>query len=454
MNSLFWKIFVSFWLSLLLFASLTLWLTSYYLDTVRANSQLNQPHYNIKRIVDKARQVASQKGVEGLRNWLRQLDKDEAIPYLLLDENGKDLINRQVPLRLQQRILKIGSRPRKEEHEHNHFRIHNLILVGDQHYYLVPDFQNITLGRVLSRPAVITIPFIIAILISGIVCFLLARYLTAPIEKLRRATNKLAAGDLTQRVSALMGKRKDEIVELANDFDHMAEQLQQLVASHKQLLRDASHELRSPLARLQVALGLARQRSDADATTEFDRIERETERLNELIGQLLSLARLETGSTRLQKDEFIDLARLLQDIAQDASYEARATQRDVKITHCITASIHGDIGLLHSALENVIRNAIRFTAENSCIELSLGRDPANPAQVEIRIRDHGPGIPDEMLGRIFEPFVRISEARERLSGGYGLGLAIANQAITLHGGKMTAQNETGGGLSIIIHLPA
>jgi two-component system sensor histidine kinase CpxA len=452
MNSLFWKIFISFWLSLILFASLTLWSTSHYLDSVRAKTQQAQPRHNIRQYTEQAKDIARQHGIEGLRVWLKYLDKHQAIPYLLVDEKGNDLIGRQVPLHLQQRILKNESHSQGQDHENNHYRPHNLLIINNHRYRFIADFQSVTLGRILSRPSVIAIPIIIAILISAIVCLLLARYLTSPIGKLRKATNKLAAGDLTQRVAASMGNRKDEIVDLANDFDHMAEQLQSLVTSHKQLLRDASHELRSPLARLQVALGLARQRSSQDTVAEFDRIERETERLNELIGQLLSLARLESGNIKLQ-NEPLDLTSLLEDIAQDAAYEARATNRDVKIVHSIPASINGNAILLHSALDNIIRNAIRYTDENTCIELSLSRDSANENQVVIKVRDHGPGIPDDMLTRIFEPFVRVSEARDRISGGYGLGLAIASRAITLHGGKMSAQNETDKGLSIIVHLP-
>ena len=229
----------------------------------------------------------------------------------------------------------------------------------------------------------------------------------------------------------------------------MAEQIQNLVTSHKQLLRDAPHELRSPLARLQVALGLARQRNLQSDVEEFDRIEREAERLNELIGQLLSLARLETDSMSLQNETF-DLTNLLENIVHDAAYEAKASHRDVKILHSVPVSIYGNAVLLHSALENVIRNAIRYTDENTCVELSMSTD--NTDHVILNIRDYGPGIPDDMLTRIFEPFVRVGEARDRTSGGYGLGLAIANKAISLHSGSITAHHETGIGITMVIKL--
>jgi len=232
----------------------------------------------------------------------------------------------------------------------------------------------------------------------------------------------------------------------------MAEQLQRLIASHQQLLRDASHELRSPLARLQVALGLARQRAGTGIHTELDRIERESENLNELIAQLLTLTRLETGHLE-SPQEPIDLAELLQSIANDAAFEASVSHRQVRITHSTSAHIIGNAQLLHSAIENVVRNAIRHTPAGTCVELALHLDSEHAGGVIIQIRDQGAGVPEAMLTRIFEPFVRVGDARDRRSGGYGLGLAIAERAVRLHGGEISAHNETPGGLNITIRLP-
>jgi len=453
-KSLFWKIFVSFWLALILFASLTLWATSHYLEKTRNEASNIQPRNNTIEYIRQARALAQDGDINALHHWLMRLDKREAIPYLLLDENGKDLLNRQVPLHIQHRVLRLERKYLHDEHEDEHRRRrphHRPIIINGQRYRLMPDFQSITLNRVLNRPRAIATPILLAALISAIICLLLARYLTAPIGRLRQATQKLAQGDLNQRVSPSMGKRKDEIVELANDFDYMAEQLQALIESHKQLLRDASHELRSPLARLQVALGLARQRGESETTHELDRIEREAERLNELIGQLLALARLETNTEEIERKP-IELDVLLEQIIDDAAYEAHAINRDVKITHSIPVTIKGNSVLLSSALENVVRNAIRYTADATSVEVSLQNDNEKTGWVEIRIRDYGPGIPKQMLESIFKPFVRVGEARDRQSGGHGLGLAIAKRAINLHGGEMTAANEDNG-LSIIIRLP-
>ena len=457
MNSLFWKIFVSFWLALIIFAGLTLLATSHYLENTRHEASRSQPRNNVIQYIRQARVLAQAGDIKKLRHWLTQLDKREAIPYLLLDKKGKDLLDRSVPLYLQHRVRRMEYKFLDREHdgdndEHRNRRPHHRpIIIDGQRYRLLPDYRSITLNRVLNRPRAFVMPILLATLISGIICLLLARYLTAPIGRLRKATQKLAQGDLTQRVSPSMGKRKDEIVELANDFDYMAEQLQALIESHKQLLRDASHELRSPLARLQVALGLARQRGGDSTTQELDRIEREAERLNDLIGQLLTLARFETNTKEIELNA-VELTALLEQVVDDAAFEARATNREVKIIQSLPVTVKGNNILLNSAFENVVRNAVRYTAEGTAVDVILKDDNENPGWIVIKVRDHGPGIPEQMLESIFEPFVRVGEARDRQSGGYGLGLAIAKRAVSLHGGKMMAANEDDG-LSISIYLP-
>jgi two-component system sensor histidine kinase CpxA len=249
-----------------------------------------------------------------------------------------------------------------------------------------------------------------------------------------------------------MGGRRDEIADLACDFDHMAERLQGLIGSQKQLLSDVSHELRSPLARLQVALGLARQREQDQPNTELDRIEREAERLNELIGQLLSLTRLEFG-TVLSHSEPVDLADLLTEIAESTDFEARALNRRVHMVNSVPAIVEANETLLRSALENVVRNAAKYTDVNTSVDISLQPDKAHAGWLLVQVRDHGPGVPEDMLTKLFEPFVRVGDARDRDSGGYGLGLAIAKRAIRLHGGEIFAGNEPDGGLNVRIRLP-
>jgi two-component system sensor histidine kinase CpxA len=448
MHRLFWKIFLSFWAALILFAGAAMLTASYYLEQARLENVAVSPRARLLSHVSEAQRIAQRDGINGLKAWLREIDRREPIPLFLLDRNGADLLGRPLPLGIAERLARETMRP---GHGPMGPRLRlEIRLPDDTEYRLIADYQGVTLGRVLDRPQVIALPLILAALVSGLVCFLLARYLTAPLGRLRRATEAYAAGDLGARVAPTLGTRKDEVADLAHAFDRMAQRLQELMASQRQLLSDVSHELRSPLARLQVALGLARQRIAGQADAEFDRIEHEAERLNDLIGQLLSLAKLE-ASTAPATREPVDLAELLANIASDADYEARASRRRVAITRSEPAVIQGEARLLHSALENIVRNAVRYTPEDSSVNLSLDR--GKPDSWRIVIHDQGPGVPQEMLPRLFEPFVRVGTARDRASGGYGLGLAIAQKAVRLHGGEVSALNDPAGGFRVVITLP-
>jgi two-component system sensor histidine kinase CpxA len=325
-------------------------------------------------------------------------------------------------------------------------------LADGREYWLIPDFEGATLRRFISRPRVMAVPLVLAALVGGLVCLLLARYLVSPIERLRAATQAYASGDFSQRVSPALGERSDEIADLAHAMDHMAERLDAMLKSQRALLRDVSHELRSPLARVQAALGLARQRGGAEA--ELDRIDREAERLNDLIGAILSFSRLESG-VRIPAREPVELDQLLLEVAEDARLEAGRRKLIVIAEPVPQASILGDPMLLHSALDNVLRNAVRHAPEGSSVEVSLTEDTPDGHRngYVVRVRDHGPGVPDDMLSRIFEPFVRVSAAQAGQSGGVGLGLAIAQRAVEAHNGSIGARNHAGGGLVVTIRLP-
>jgi len=230
----------------------------------------------------------------------------------------------------------------------------------------------------------------------------------------------------------------------------MAEKIQSLVDSQRRLLGDISHELRSPLARLNVALELARQRSGSEATSALERIQLEAEILNEMIGQLLALTRLESGAEEIRKTEF-DLTTLVSEIVKDADFEARSRNRSVELEvpeHC---RIVGNEQLLRSAIENVIRNAVQYTTEGTAVEVKLD---CGEQHTVITVRDHGAGVPENALTEIFRPFYRVDDARDREAGGVGLGLAIAERAVRLHGGKVEAANVNTGGLVVTIVLPA
>jgi len=233
----------------------------------------------------------------------------------------------------------------------------------------------------------------------------------------------------------------------------MAERLQDLVSAQSRLLNDISHELRSPLARLSVALGLAWQRTGPEARSVLERIELEANRLNELIGRLLTLARLEGGEDAMRRTA-ISLEELVRDIAKDADFEAQSRHCSVGCMIQEDMIIFGSPSLLHSAVENVVRNATRHTRDSTEVEIRLARESGNGTEeAVVRVTDRGPGVPKEALDKLFRPFYRLDDARGRQTGGVGLGLAITERAVRLHGGTVRALNRPEGGLMVEIRLP-
>jgi len=235
----------------------------------------------------------------------------------------------------------------------------------------------------------------------------------------------------------------------------MAERLENSVKAQARLLNDISHELRSPLARLNVALALARQRTGPEAQSALERIDLEACRLNDLIGGLLTIARLESGNESLQRSP-VHLGELIRDIVDDADFEAQSRNCRVAARIKQDALLMGTPSLLHSAIENVVRNATRYTREGTTVQISLElRDSAEGEQAAvIQVTDSGPGVANELLDKLFRPFYRIDDSRGRQTGGVGLGLAITDRAIRLHGGSVRASNRREGGLMVEICLPA
>lgn len=278
------------------------------------------------------------------------------------------------------------------------------------------------------------------LLTAVVLCYLLALYLTSPIRKLREATQKLADGDLQARVAGSVGRRRDELADLAHDFDEMAERIESLIMSQKRLNSDISHELRSPLARMNVALEIAKQKSNPETAPILDRIEAESHRLNEMIGRLLTLAKLESGAEEVERVR-VDLTELVRDVAADAEFEAHAKGKYVEVSKIEPCAVMGSENLLRSAIENVLRNAVRYTPEGTAVDVSL---QTKNGDAILRISDHGGGVPEEELQNLFRPFYRVGEARERRTGGMGLGLAIADRAVKAHKGTIKALNVNGG----------
>ena len=293
----------------------------------------------------------------------------------------------------------------------------------------------------------------IAVAVSGFACFLLARYLASPIGRLRSAAREIAAGNLKARAGGADDRGGGEVAGLVRDFDHMAERLGSLIEAQTRLVRDVSHELRSPLARLSVALELARRESSPQATAALDRMQRESERLNGLIERLLKLARLESGQPAASA-QVIELADLVREAAADADFEAQSLGTRVECRSLENCRVQADAELLRSALDNVLRNAVHYSPKGRVVEVDLHCTQASGArQSVLQVRDHGPGIPEAELENIFRAFYRLDQSRERGTGGIGLGLAIAERSIRLNRGQIRATNADGGGLMIEIELP-
>jgi len=283
-------------------------------------------------------------------------------------------------------------------------------------------------------------------LAGGIFCYFISRYLTRPLKMLGDAAAKIAEGRLDTRVDPSLRNRRDEVADLARNFDNMAERIEALVTGQRKLLGDVSHELRSPLSRLMVALTLVKQGPAEEVPENLERIGLEARRLDTLIGQLLTLTRIDSGVDRGSPAPF-DLTSLVQEVANDGDFEARARNAGVAIKQADACTINGFEDLLRSAIENVVRNAIRHTADASTVEISL---QITGGRALLRVRDYGPGVPEDMISAIFLPFRRVPDDA---SPGAGLGLAIAERAVSIHRGAIRAMNAPDGGLLVEIDLP-
>jgi two-component system sensor histidine kinase CpxA len=441
MRNLYLRFFFSFWTAMVVVLAFTVMATLWI-----ANERRDRETERQDKLARDASAVLASDGVPGLRDWLlQQLPVQRPDRVYVINDSGQDLLGRPVPDFLQARV---GRRPFPTQRGTRDERLlSRLVAPNNESFALSLSVLRPPFG-LFGPPETPIIAAVLTLLVSTIVCFLLARSLSAPIKLLRNATHSIAAGDLNVRVSGLLGTRRDELATLAVDFDVMAVRLRALLDSHQHLLRDVSHELRSPLARLQIALGLAR-RPSANLTQEFDRIEHEAQRLDDLIGEILSLCRLDDPARTLRIDE-VAIDELLETLVENARIEAEP--RDVSISLLVPAGmiVQGDRELLYRAVENVLRNAVRFSPDHGRVEVQA---QARAAGISLVIRDSGPGVPADSLQRIFEPFYRVGEARDRDSGGHGIGLAITARVVRLHDGTVTAANQPSGGLEVTITLP-
>jgi len=302
-----------------------------------------------------------------------------------------------------------------------------------------------------SRRSRLQITILLELFSCAGLSYFIARYLSRPISELRQAATRLAKGDLSVRVGQKFARRHDEAADLVREFDQMAERVAALIEAQRRLIGDVSHEIKSPLARLNMALGLARRDADAYAPKQFERMQREIDSISQLIRELLTLASLEAAGDKPLTDS-IDLHEVIVEVLADIAFESPNRVEDlVFIAPDREVFIVGNKALLSRAIENVLRNAVFYTAPGAAIE--IGYEALDNGGVRLSILDQGPGVPEQALSRLFDPFYRVDDARTRQTGGTGIGLAICQRAIELHQGTITAANRFPHGLAVVIELP-
>ncbi|MBW3636882.1 MAG: HAMP domain-containing protein [Armatimonadetes bacterium] len=465
--SLFLKIFLWFWgaMAILGLSLVAVQITSHDdpVISLRSGMMADLPTYGAIAV-----RKYEESGDAELQKYLRRIEERAHVRAYLFDPMGKECGDtRRAPADLRDLVYKTSTLSVQEGDLSAKFDFSTLNGLVAQPvrsergtYIFAGAVSRTLLAATRDEPQTHVLRVASVFLITGLFCYGLARYLAAPVGRIRHAAQRITSGDLTARVEPNRFPRgRDELTGLAIDFDAMAERMENLVAAQSRLLGDVSHELRSPLTRLNLALELARRGDEAKRAAAFERIEREAARLDALIGELLALSRLENGLRAENLQKIVDLSALAREVAADADFEAQNAGRGVRVTFSgpdTTVSVRGDAELLRRALENVARNAARHTDANSEVEISLAPVKNGKDGWVLRVRDHGPGVPEGELDAIFRPFYRVEGARERaeFDRGTGLGLAIAERATHAHGGKIGAKNAQGGGLEVEIWLPA
>ena len=479
MGSLFTRAFLFFWATIVIFAAV-----SVLLATANFLADSIEP----QRLAREAQAVLDAGGRHALEQWLRARNRNVgpgSPRVLVIDPQGMDILGRDLPMYARgagfgpgggppppgppggqpvdapERPMPMGppGLPPREPPGMGPIRplpdvpLLPRLKAADGTVYVLaldPPPSRGPFSPPCSRTA-LALLLVIALAVSGLVSYGFARSITRPLERLAASARRLAGGDLTARAMPRDATRRDELGGLAREFDAMATRLGALIDARKQLLRDMSHELRSPLARLQMAVGIARQQG-SDPARQLERIERESERLEALIARILDYARLERDPSTLAREE-VDLVELVRRVVHDAEFESQSTGR-IKLEIAAEAEAgwaripHADPAVLHTAVDNVVRNALLHGGDGP-ITVSVWADAGT---VTIQVRDHGPGVPPRDLERIFEPFYRVATDGPRADG-HGVGLALAQRAAELHGGRVVAENADGGGLRVGIVLP-
>jgi len=449
MRSLFLKIFLSFWAALTLFLVLAILITI----AVRPPRESGVESLRAKALTDAVNAYQSG-GQRAAGEYLEDFQSAQHVRAYVYDPNGREITGRLAPPWVEE-MRRTGRHRRRgwlESLLPERLSRQSLTLNGQPYMIVLETFPGP--GVFFGPHDIPGLGITILVICSGLVCYLLAWSLTKPVSRLRQATQRLAAGDLSARTGVPAKGRRDELGQLMRDFDRMAERIQALMESQSRLLKDVSHELRSPLARLSVALGLARQRETPELEGALSRIELEADRLNQLIQRLLTISRLESGADGIHKTQ-LSLRDLVERVVGDADYETQGRGCLVSAEPTDEYYVEADPDLLRSAVENVVRNAVRYTSAGTSVEVHLERRIGDHGEdIVVRVLDSGPGVPKDDLERIFQPFYRIDDARNRQTGGAGLGLSIADRAVRLHGGRVHASNRPEGGLEVEIRIPS
>jgi two-component system OmpR family sensor kinase len=445
---LFWKFLFSFWAALVasvLAVSAAGWVVSLTYGSADLPVEVGP---RAEFILNLSASTLRHGGESALRDTLEEWQRHANVFLYAVDDQGHELLGRSLPDDLLARARRLAA-DEPEPQGARRVRRPN----GTSYLLFIPLAQRSLLERVLfpGRLPWEWLPLVTAMTASFCFGAVLAWYVSRPIHHLRGAFAALADGHLETRVGPLMGRRRDEVADLGRDFDRMAQRLSTLIEAQRRLLHDVSHELRSPLARLQASIGLARQ-NPSRVEASLERIEREAERVDDLVGELLTLSRLEAGveDGLPGAREKVDLVDLVAEVASDAHFEAQASRRSVAFVGDGEARAEVRPEMLHRAFENVVRNAVKYTCEDSTVQVQASVTPARDRFV-VTVADRGPGVPEGELGAIFEPFYRSAAAQP--AAGFGLGLAIARRAVEAHDGTVRARNRDGGGLLVEISLP-
>jgi two-component system sensor histidine kinase CpxA len=460
--SLFWKIFLWFWLAMLLMVSVTVVGWMLYRDSINfhpADAHLTSVVKQLATVLGSDMpEYRKQRAIRHItRNFTppAMLPEQPALrtvaPYFLLDEQGQEKGQHPVP----EAVLALW----KQQPSQVYAALHrDFIFIGPYPVTLDGKSYQLFVSQFVGRFKLKMILHLfqgfslwqvfIYLMISAALCLALAWSLTRPIKKLQWASRRIAKGEKVS-VKMLLGHRRDEFYRLACDFDLMAEKILETVNTQKQLLSDVSHELRSPLTRMRIALGLLEKNVDDTALKTLQRIDHECDRMDEMIGQLLSIAALERGQV-YEQHQLICVAELVTDIIRDVAFEADQKHIVIEADLAPEIELNGYYGLLRSSFENVLRNAIRYSPEQSKVTVSLKQEQHS---MVLAIADQGPGVDSAHLEKIFQPFYRTDEARARAQGGAGLGLAIAARAVAVHRGNIVAEANQPSGLRVTVTLP-